>query len=245
MTDSTYNTITAALGIATLLACVGVAVSLIAMIVQWKTPKRRGHIIRLFITLAAIPTFIGIHQAILWLVFLPALGEQQMAAVNAHRAKKFAATTLVNIGDTFPETSLTTTDGEIITLPIPGKVVLINLFATWCGPCQMELLHIEHIWADHKLNDRFRLVVIGREETAETVRTFRQEHGFTFPMAADPEREVYSLLATESIPRTIVVSPEGRIVYSKAGFIETDIAELNAVLKEQLAVHRGFWWVAP
>ncbi len=234
MTDSTYNTITAALGIATLLACVGVAVSLIAMIVRWKTPKRRGHIIRLFITLAAIPAFIGIHQAILWLVFLPALGEQKMAEVSAHRAKKFAATTLLNIGDTFPETSLTTTDGEMITLPIPGKVVLINFFATWCGPCQKELPHIEHIWADLKLDDRFRLVVIGREETAETVRTFRQEHGFTFPMAADPDRAVYSMFATESIPRTMVVSPEGRIVYSTAGFRETDIAELNLVLREQL-----------
>ena len=236
MTDSTYNTITAALGIATLLACVGVAVSLIAMIVRWKTPKRRGHIIRLFITLAAIPTFIGIHQAILWLIFLPALGEQKMAEVNAQRAKKFAATTLVDIGDTLPETSLTTVDGETITLPIPGKVVLINFFATWCGPCQIELPHIEQIWTDLRLDDRFRLVVIGREETAEAVRTFRHEHRFTFPMAADPEREVYSLIATESIPRTIVVSPEGRIVYSKAGFIETDIEELNAVLKEQLPI---------
>ena len=78
-------------------------------------------------------------------------------------------------------------------------------------------------------------MVIGREETAETVRTFRQEHAFSFPMAADPGREVYSLFATESIPRTMVVSPEGQIVYSKAGFYESDIVELNAILKGQLA----------
>ena len=175
------------------------------------------------------------QYAILFLVYLPALGRQKMAEVNAGRAEQLAATTLINVGDTIPQTSLTTIDGETITLPMPGKVVLINFFATWCGPCLVELPHIEHIWSDLRHDDRFRLVVVGREETAETVLTFRQEHGFSFPMAADPEREVYSLFAAEGIPRTMVVSPEGKIIYSKAGFYESDIVELNAILKGQLA----------
>ncbi len=235
MTESTYNTITSALALALVFAFVVMVVSLIAMIVRWKTPKRRGHIGRFLISLAAIPVLIGTQQAILWLVFLPALGRQKMAEVNAGRAEQLAATTLINVGDTIPHTSLTTIDGETITLPMPGKVVLINFFATWCGPCLKELPHIEHIWSDLRHDDHFRLVVIGREETAETVRTFRQQHAFSFPMAADPEREVYSLFATESIPRTMVVSPEGKIIYSKAGFYESDIAGLNAILKGQLA----------
>ena len=235
MTESTYNTITAALTLALVFACVVMAVSLIAMIVRWKTPKRRGHVGRFVISLAVIPVLIGIQYVILLLVFLPALGRQKMAEFNARRAEQLVTTTLVNVGDSIPQTSLTTIDGETITLPMPGKVVLINFFATWCGPCLVELPHIEHIWSDLRHDDRFRLVVVGREETAETVRTFRQQHAFSFPMAADPEREVYSLFAAEGIPLTMVVSPEGKIIYAKAGFYESDMAELNAVLKGQLA----------
>ncbi len=53
--------------------------------------------------------------------------------------------------------------------------------------------------------------------------------------AADPDRNIYAFFAKESIPRTLVISPEGRIVYSKTGFYEEDLNELNAVLKEQFA----------
>ena len=62
-----------------------------------------------------------------------------------------------------------------------GDVVLINFFATWCGPCRMELPHIQQIWEERKDNPRFRLLVIGREETMETVKQFCEENGFTLP----------------------------------------------------------------
>ncbi len=235
MTTTTYNTITAALGVALLIALVVALLSLVGMVARWKTPKRRGHVVRLIISIAALPCLIGIQQTVLWLVFLPALGREQMEEVNAARSKNLAETTLVQLGDSAPEFSLTTIDGDIVSLPSSDKVVLINFFATWCGPCQLELPHIDKIWLHLKDDDRFQLVVIGREETSESVRKFRDEHRFSFPMAADPEREVYSLFAKESIPRTMVVSPEGQVVYSKAGFYETDMAELNSVIKEQLA----------
>jgi hypothetical protein len=79
------------------------------------------------------------------------------------------------------------------------------------------------------------MLIIGREETTESVIDYRDKNGFSFPIAADPDRAVYSLFARESIPRTVVVSPGGRIAYSKAGFYEDDLDELKAVLREQLA----------
>ena len=236
MTDSTYNTITAALAIGVWIAFAALIVSLIATIVRWKSPRRRGHLVRLLISFAAIPILVGIQQAILWWVFLPELGRRQMTEISAARAKRFDETTLVKVGDTIPAFSVKTVDGETVTLPSPGKVVLINFFATWCGPCQLELPHIEQIWLNLKHDDHFRLVVVGREETPETVRNYCQQHRFSFPVGADPEREIYSLFAKESIPRTIVVSPEGRVVYSTLGFDEADIVALKALLNEQLAV---------
>jgi len=230
-----YNAITAALGIGVLFAFVVIIISLIAMIVRWKTSKRRRHAVRLFVAIAAIPVLIGIQQAILWRVFFPALGRQQMAEVNAAREQRLADTSVVRVGDPAPQFSLTTADGDEFSLPERGKVTLINFFATWCGPCQIELPHIERIWAANKNDEHFRLLVIGREENKESVQEYRDKNGFSFPIAPDPDRVVYSLFANESIPRTLIVSPDGRIVYSKAGFYEDDLKELNAVLQAQFA----------
>jgi peroxiredoxin len=235
MSASTYNAITAGMAICVLIAAVVIVASFIAMIMRWKSPKRRGHVKRLLVALAAIPCLIATQQAILWLVFLPALGRQQMAEFNARRTEKLDTTSRVHVGDRVPQFSLTTADGVEFSLPENGKVVLINFFATWCGPCRIELPHIERIWKEHKDDEHFRLLVIGREETTETVRQYRDENGFTFPIAADPDRDVYSLFASELIPRTVVVSRDGQIAYSKAGFNEDDLDELKMVLLEQFA----------
>ena len=118
--------------------------------------------------LAAIPCLVGIQQAVLWRVLLPALGGEQMAKIKAASAKRYADTSLIQVGDTSPTVSVMTIDGERTTLPSPGNVVLINFFATWCGPCQLELPHIEKLWSQNKNDEHFRLVAIGCEETEET-----------------------------------------------------------------------------
>ena len=235
MSPAVYNTMTMVVGTAVLVA-LGVALySFVFMLVRWKTPRRKRHVIRLIVATAAVPCLAGIQYSVLFFVFLPALGRQQMAEINVARAERLAETSITHVGDSAPQFSLTTADGVRISLPESGKVTLINFFATWCGPCQIELPHIERIWTKNKNHQRFQLLVIGREETTESVREYRENNGFSFPIAADPDRSVYSLFAKESIPRTLVVSPEGRIVYSQAGFHEDDLDDLNAVLREQLA----------
>ena len=150
------------LAIAILVAVLVVLVSAASVIVRWKTPKRRGHVIRLVLALAAVPCLYGIYFANLFLIVIPEIGRQQRDEYSAHRAEQIAATTRIHIGDMAPAFSLTTADGTEFSLPETGKVVLINFFATWCGPCQVELPHIERVWAKHKDDEDFRLLVIGR-----------------------------------------------------------------------------------
>ena len=235
MSPAAYNTMTIVLGAAVLIA-LGVALySFVFMLRRWKTPQRRRHAIQLILAIIAVPCLAGIQYSVLFFVFMPAIGREHMAKIDAAKAENLARTSITHVGDPAPQFSLTTADGDEFSLPEGGKVILINFFATWCGPCQLELPHIERIWEANKNDEHFRLLVIGREETTDSVREYRDENGFTFPIAADPDRSVYSLFANELIPRTIVVSPDGRIVYSKAGFYEDDLNELNAVLQEQLA----------
>jgi len=142
--------------------------------------------------------------------------------------------TLTRIGQTAPDFEITTVDGQRVKLSdLRGKVVVLDLFATWCGPCLQELPRLEQeVWRVYQ-DKPFGLLVIGREETADTLKAFRQEHGFTFPLAADPDRSVYARFADDQIPRTYVIDPKGVIVYQCTGYVEWEFAKMVEVIRKE------------
>ena len=79
---------------------------------------------------------------------------------------------LVNVGDDMPKFQLTSSVyGDVKSADLQGKVVLINLFATWCGPCQMELAEVQNVlWPKYKEHKDFVMLVIGREHTDEQLK---------------------------------------------------------------------------
>ena len=106
-----------------------VVVSLIGMIVCWKSNYRRGHVIRLILAVVVIPCFIGIGFAINIFIVLPAQAEKQRAEYNALHDAQHDKTTFVRIGDSVPDFSLITADGEKFSMSkAKGQVVLINFF---------------------------------------------------------------------------------------------------------------------
>ena len=88
-----------------------------------------------------------------------------------------------------------------------GQVLLINSFATWCGPCRKELPHIEKIWEDNRESGKLRVLIIGLEETLDSVKRFREENEMSLPFASDEAGEIFALFAKPQalIPRTIIV----------------------------------------
>lgn len=211
---------------------------LVAAIVGWRTEFRNRRL-RRFGALVATSLLIPVLLAGLWRgVIRPARGSQLLASVNAERAEKLASTSFVQIGDTAPTIHSVTIDGTPLSMSSEGNVTLINFFATSCGPCLLELPHIEKIWRDNKQNPNFKLLAIGREESGDALLQFREKHGFTFPICADPDSTIFSLFANESIPRTLIVAPDGRIVYSQIGFMEEDLSELKSVLAAHLETNR-------
>jgi peroxiredoxin len=147
-----------------------------------------------------------------------------------------AAATLTKVGQLAPDFTTTSLKGETLSLAqLRGRVVVLSFFATWCGPCQEELPHIEReLWQALRAQG---LVVIGidREEKPAVITPFVKKLGLTFSISADPERAIYGRYAKAYIPRAYVIAPDGTIAFQTAGSGPEDFAKLVAITKQLLA----------
>jgi len=146
------------------------------------------------------------------------------------------STTLTKVGDPVPQFSFETEKGKTANISdYKGKLILINLFATWCPPCNIELPNMQKlIWEKHKSNPNFVLFVFGREEGWEKLIPFKQKKGFTFPILPDVKRDIFSKFATQFIPRNIIIDQTGKIIYQSMGYTEKEFAEMAALIDKNL-----------
>ena len=155
-------------------------------------------------------------------------------AVATARAEE-PETSLVKVGDVAPAFTVTGTENESIsTDALKGKVVLVNFFATWCGPCIAELPHLEsEVW--QKFKDRgLVVVVIGREHSVAEMTKFKADKRLTMVLAPDPKREIYSKYATKYIPRNFLIGPDGKIIFASMGFDRSEFDKMISVIEANL-----------
>lgn len=149
----------------------------------------------------------------------------------------FNRATHTKIGEKMPAFSVHEISGPTFsTARERGKVVVVNFWATWCGPCQVEMPKLEtDIWDKYKSNPQFAMVAIAREQTKDVVAKFQQHHPYTFPLAYDPDRSVYKQFADLGIPRTYVVGKHGRIVFQSVGYDMSGLASLDKAIQKALS----------
>jgi peroxiredoxin len=143
--------------------------------------------------------------------------------------------TLTKVGQQVPEIGWVTLDGQKFDgKTLHGKVVLINFFATWCGPCMQEMPHLQKDIFQKIKDKNFVMVSIGREHNDAELKEFRKKREFTIPIAADPERKIYSRFATEYIPRNYVIAADGRIAFQSVGYSEPEFKNMLQVIEKEL-----------
>jgi peroxiredoxin len=136
--------------------------------------------------------------------------------------------TLVKEGQIAPDFSFSSENGQAKKLSdLKGKVVWINFFATWCGPCRQELPHLQKEVFDKLKNDKnFELIILGREHTWKEINKFAADNKFLMPFYPDEGRKVFTLFAKQNIPRNFIIDKEGKVAITSTGFTEKEFEEI-------------------
>ena len=137
------------------------------------------------------------------------------------------------LGKPFPDFTVTDTEGNTFTLSEKLKdheAVMINFWASWCGPCRNEFPAINKVYEEYK--DRVAFIALSMEakDTNEIIKAFREEMGLTLPMGRDENHELYDTTGTVNIPVTVIIDRFGNVAFFQVGSFRT-ADELNRTLE--------------
>jgi cytochrome c biogenesis protein CcmG, thiol:disulfide interchange protein DsbE len=113
-----------------------------------------------------------------------------------------------------------------------GRPLLVNFWATWCGPCVEEMPVLRD--AERRLGDQIAFIGINVQDNEASALEFLAELDVTYDQARDPMAEYFTAVGGFGMPTTLLVDPDGRIVYRYTGAIEA--AQLDALLAEHFGV---------
>lgn len=117
---------------------------------------------------------------------------------------------VIAVGAPAPDFTAQLVDGTSFQLSEQkDKAVLLNFWATWCGPCVGELPAFTRLVETYV--DKIALLAVNCGEDEQTVTGFLEQNGYTFPVALDLEGEISSLYPTDGIPYTLIIAPDGTI----------------------------------
>jgi peroxiredoxin len=117
-----------------------------------------------------------------------------------------------------PGFTLESRDGGSVSLEdLRGQVVMINFWATWCGPCRQEMPHLEALHQRYS-GLGFTLLGVNVEDNREGATKFLEETPVTFPILFDPKNEVSKLYDVVAMPSTVMVGRDGTMRFIHHGY---------------------------
>ena len=128
---------------------------------------------------------------------------------------------------------------EISLASLRGKVVFLNVWATWCAPCREEMPSIESLYKDFKANKDFVVLAVSQDTDGAMVRPFLEQNHLSFTVLLDPRNEVGERYDVNGIPETFIIGRDGRIVAHHVGPYDWSNADIREALQELIKSRQG------
>ena len=150
-----------------------------------------------------------------------------------------AATSLASSGlegRSAPDFALKSSTGENLRLSeYRGDVVMINFWATWCGPCRQEMPLLDELYTRYE-RVGFNLLGVNIDDDSRRAMQMIEELGVNFPVLFDAQKEVSKLYEVEAMPVTVLVDREGNVRYVhhgyKPGYEDKYLDQVRSLLRE-------------
>jgi peroxiredoxin len=151
----------------------------------------------------------------------------------------FAASSLASSGlegQPAPDFSLKSSTGENLRLSeYRGDVVMINFWATWCGPCRQEMPLLDELYSRYQ-RVGFNLLGVNIDDDSRRAMRMIEELGVNFPVLFDARKEVSELYEVDAMPVTVIVDREGTVRYVhqgyKPGYEDKYLDQIRSLLRE-------------
>lgn len=151
----------------------------------------------------------------------------------------FAATSLASSGlegRAAPDFALKSSSGANLRLSeFRGDVVMINFWATWCGPCRQEMPLLDELYTRYQ-RVGFNLLGVNIDDDSRRAMQMIEELGVNFPVLFDAQKEVSKLYEVEAMPVTVLVDREGNVRYVhhgyKPGYEDKYLDQVRSLLRE-------------
>ena len=117
-----------------------------------------------------------------------------------------------------PDFTLPTVNGPNLRLHEQrGRVVMVNFWATWCGPCRVEMPHLNRLYEKYR-GSGFVLLGVNIDENPRAAADLAAKLGMKFPVLLDTDKKVSRLYDLSAMPSTVLIDRDGRVRYVHRGY---------------------------
>jgi peroxiredoxin len=152
------------------------------------------------------------------------------------RGETLSAPEKVEIGAPVPAYATVALNGDSVSLAsLRGKVVLFNIWATWCHPCRAEIPELRELHAQYKERGLGLVgVSVDADGNDEGIKRFMEEFKMTYPVWRDPDERVSTKFLAIGVPATYLIDREGILRWRKTGPIAPNDSTLAAAIERAL-----------